>query len=202
MPSLNFNKNKYYVLKRNIIVLIRNDWKYIDKNCLYSINSIGQIRNNKTNKLLSLHKNKYGYIIAGLKINNKYKSFSVHRLVAKLFINNPNPKEFNVVNHINENKSDNRAENLEWCTQSYNHNYGNALNKQAKSHGVPVVAIKDNNIIIAGSGIILAKYLNTKTVIANAIRFKQKCKGYIIKYATTKQAMILGNKEIVVTIIN
>ena len=35
MPNLNFNKNKYYVPKRNIIVPIRNDWKYIDKNCLY-----------------------------------------------------------------------------------------------------------------------------------------------------------------------
>ena len=197
MPSLNFNKNKYYVPKRNIIVPIRNDWKYIDKNCLYSINSAGQIRNNKTNKLLNLHKNKYGYIVTNLKINNINKNVQVHRLVAELFIDNLNPKELNVVNHINENKSDNRAENLEWCTQSYNHNYGNALNKQAKSHGVPVVAIKDNKVIIACSGVILANRLNTKTVIANAIRFSQKCNGYIIKYATTKQAMILGNKEIV-----
>lgn len=44
----------------------------------------------------------------------------VSRMVALTHVENPNPSEYNVVNHINGIKSDDRAENLEWCTQSQN----------------------------------------------------------------------------------
>lgn len=51
----------------------------------------------------------------------------VHRIVAEAFV--PNPNGYSIVNHINENKSDNRAENLEWCTQQYNLTYGGARDR-------------------------------------------------------------------------
>lgn len=59
------------------------------------------------------------YLKISIRMNGKSKNLSVHRLVAKAFI--PNPLEKPCVNHLNGNKSDNRVENLEWCTYSENH---------------------------------------------------------------------------------
>ena len=53
----------------------------------------------------------------------KKKTVSVHRLVAMAFVNNPNPDKYKEVNHIDENKLNNNADNLEWCTRSYNQKY-------------------------------------------------------------------------------
>lgn len=55
----------------------------------------------------------------------------IHRLVAKAFI--PNPNNLPCVNHINENKQDNRACNLEWCTYQQNNTYGQRLDKMANT---------------------------------------------------------------------
>ena len=60
----------------------------------------------------------------------------VHRLVAQAFV--PNPKGHKEINHINEDKSDNRAENLEWCSRSYNVNYGKRIEKQRVHLLIPV----------------------------------------------------------------
>ena len=51
--------------------------------------------------------------------------------MAKAFVDNP--KGYTVVNHIDENKTNNNAENLEWCTQEYNRNYGHAEINRLKS---------------------------------------------------------------------
>jgi hypothetical protein len=60
--------------------------------------------------------NKYGYLQVGLSLNSKIKSFTVHTLVAKAFILNPDNKL--TVNHKDGNKLNNKKDNLEWATKS------------------------------------------------------------------------------------
>lgn len=63
-----------------------------------------------------------GYLKLGLSKKGKTENVFVHRLVAEAFI--PNPNNYPQVNHKNENKTDNRVENLEWCDSRYNNNFG------------------------------------------------------------------------------
>lgn len=74
-----------------------------------------------------------GYLIARFVNENGYKNFPVHRLVAEAFI--PKVKGKNYINHKNSNPSDNRVENLEWCTPSENllHAYDNSRRKKEKT---------------------------------------------------------------------
>ena len=100
----------------------------------YSVNSLGEVFNNKTGRKLKQSVNK-GYCIVYLYNKNGRKSFLVHRLVAKAFI--PNESNFPEVNHKDENPQNNRVENLEWCTSKYNNNYGThkeKLRQQMLSH--------------------------------------------------------------------
>ena len=95
-------------------------WKKIiidDIETNYSVSDEGNVRNDKTNKILS-QRVQQGYHHVGLTINGKAKSCRVHRLVAQAFIPNPNNKPY--VNHIDGVRNNNKVENLEWCTPKEN----------------------------------------------------------------------------------
>ena len=73
-------------------------------------------------KILVPNLNNKGYQYVGLSKNGKRKGMLVHRLVALAFI--PNLENKSQINHKNEIKNDNVVENLEWCENKYNANYG------------------------------------------------------------------------------
>lgn len=89
----------------------------------YSVSRLGNVRNDKTGRILKPGITR-GYLRVCLCKNGEHKNYRVHRLVAEAFI--PNPLGLPQVNHIDENKLNNRAENLEWCTIQYNQEYSNA----------------------------------------------------------------------------
>lgn len=106
-------------------------WKDVDGfGGLYSISSNGRVRNKRSGALLKPScSGNYKHI--QLCFDGKRKDVLVHRLVAKAFVENP--YQLNVVNHIDEDKHNNNAENLEWCTTQYNSTYGvGALSRNTK----------------------------------------------------------------------
>lgn len=88
---------------------------------LYQVSNEGMVKSLRNNKILSLFANHKGYLQVYLTKNGEKKGFLVHRLVAKTFI--PNPQNLPQVNHKDEDKTNNKVENLEWCTNDYNINY-------------------------------------------------------------------------------
>jgi len=106
---------------------------------LYQVSNTGKVKSVRMNHLMhpTLARGYYYLKLRGT--DGKDKSFPVHRLVALAFIQNLHG--YNCVNHIDENKLNNNADNLEWCTLSYNFNYGTARERQGISCGKPVKQI-------------------------------------------------------------
>lgn len=121
-------------------------WKNIpDYEGLYQASNLGRVKGLKRykqnhsklqlveEKIIKQYVNKYnGYVYVVLCKNGKENNCRVHKLIAKTFIPNPNNKS--QINHIDGNKQNNRANNLEWCTckENIQHAYSNGLivNKQ------------------------------------------------------------------------
>lgn len=111
----------------------------------YSVNEIGEVKNNITNKILT-PRIQQGYKHITLYINKKPKSCRVHRLVASAFIPNLENKPY--VNHKNGIRSDNRVENLEWVTPSENtqHAVDTGLFKPTREKGVVQYSLSGEKI--------------------------------------------------------
>lgn len=107
-------------------------WKDIDGYVgLYQVSSLGRVKNVRFNRFLNDNR-EYGYARVELFKDGKGKHHSIHRLVATAFV--PNPHNLPCVNHKDENKRNNRADNLEWCSHSYNNCYGTRLERVSKAN--------------------------------------------------------------------
>ncbi|MEK4132027.1 NUMOD4 domain-containing protein [Solibacillus sp. FSL W8-0474] len=94
---------------------------------LYMVSDTGRVFSKKSGVVLKTPLDRYGYQKVSLYSNKKYKYTTVHRLVAKAFIPNPDNKE--TVNHKDGNKTNNHVSNLEWATSGENtrHAHKNGL---------------------------------------------------------------------------
>ena len=92
----------------------------------YLFTEEGDVYSRKFRKLKKIKQrtNNKGYKIINLYNNGKGKTHSVHRLVAETHL--PNPDNLPEVNHIDEDKTNNNVDNLEWCTHAYNIEYSHA----------------------------------------------------------------------------
>jgi hypothetical protein len=99
---------------------------------LYEISNLGKVRNNKGETLKQGIKrtNCTCYKLVNLWKDGRYYKKYVHRLIAEAFI--PNPDNLPMVNHKDEDGTNNSIDNLEWCTREYNVNYGTAKERRAK----------------------------------------------------------------------
>lgn len=188
-------KNKK-IDKRKVVLIMQ--WRFIpgyDEK--YKISDSGIVINTKTNTELKGGETR-GYKYVVLCHNGKQSSPKIHRLVAELFL--PNPNKEKVVNHKDGNKSNNHISNLEWCSQSYNtkHSYENGFQKPKKGKDNPmygkygkenakskaVLMIKDNTVIKEFESIELAlKWLRQNgSPKANSSSISMCCNG--IKYKT------------------
>lgn len=121
-------------------------WKDIDGySGRYQVSNLGRIKSvNPRGKdgeiIFSTCCNQAGYRVVNLRTDGKPKTFLVHRLVASAFL--PNPHNFKIVNHINENREDNRVENLEWCDSKYNSQYSYRLHENVRRRGKRVLCVE------------------------------------------------------------
>ena len=112
---------------------------------LYEVSSYGRVRSldryvKSKGESYRLHKGRVlspikdtgDYLKVDLCCNGKCKTINVHKLVAEAFL--PNPDNLPEVNHIDEDKINNRVDNLEWCDRSYNISYGTRTERQKKTN--------------------------------------------------------------------
>ena len=99
---------------------------------LYQVSNLGRVKNIKRNKVLKPLERKGGYVNVNLYDRNlKMKTLTIHKLVALAFIENIS--NYPCINHKDENKKNNRVDNLEWCTSLYNNTYGTRLERTSET---------------------------------------------------------------------
>ncbi len=103
----------------------------------YSINRLGEVINNKTNRLLKPRSDRRGYLRVNLYKTKVIRTIFIHRLLALQFL--PNPNNYNIIDHIDQNKQNNSLENLRWTTASVNNRNCNRKN----TSGFPNIRINE-----------------------------------------------------------
>lgn len=132
-------------------------------------------------------KTPFGYFV--LKLRNEGKDFRipVHRLVAMAFI--PNPNNYPIINHKNGIKTDNRVENLEWCTHKMNtaHAWRIGLAFKSQNSGTPKIPILITNITTQ-------EELSFDSIHSAARYICARCNSHLHSVVTSISAGIKRNK--------
>lgn len=184
------------------------EWKFIPGCSYYQVSNLGRVKsldkyitfNNNGTLCTILKKGKIlkpvllnqGYLAVSIVFDNKERKLcKIHRLVASAFI--PNPNNLPYINHKDEVRTNNRMDNLEWCTPKYNSNYSDTGRKT----GAKIINRKDLSRPVEQydlEGNFIAEYPSineaqrctgiSETCIINY------CRGYYINYSTGKKVNV------------
>lgn len=164
---------------------------------VYRVSNYGRIKslgNNytKREKILKVQTTHSDYLRVPLSKNHKQRKYRINRLVAIAFV--PNPLNLPETNHKDENKHNNYADNLEWCTRKYNMNYGacakqyilnlHMLNLSKRTKSVIATDIISGTVFVfaSASEADRAGFGNQSTISACCLGKRRTCKGYTWKY--------------------
>lgn len=160
---------------------------------VYQVSSLGRIRSTLhtvryndgrvakfPGKVLKLTKNQDGYLCAVIRQRGTGRviSYKIHRVVAEVFV--ANPHGYTEVNHIDEDKTNNNAANLEWCDRLKNCNHGTRNERISAANSRPIILTKPGEPTrTMPSQTEAARWLGVRTQsVAYAIRHKTRCRGY------------------------
>lgn len=113
---------------------------------LYQVSNFGNVKSlgngicKTKEKIMKARKNKWGYLYLNLSKGGKKKTYTIHRLVAHAFL--PNPYNLPQVNHKDEDKTNNRVDNLEFCSAKSNCNYGTRNIRSAEKRYKKVLCVE------------------------------------------------------------
>lgn len=146
----------------------------------YKVDSAGNVYNSK-GRILKPCTSANGYLRVSL--NNgteKHKRFLIHRLVAQAFI--PNPDKLPQINHIDQDKTNNGAENLEWCSPLHNLNHSHIIEKAGKANERKVQCITTGKIYNSIKEITSELGLSHSNIVACCKGRRHTCGGLKWKY--------------------
>ena len=132
----------------------------------------------------------YDYLYVILYKNNENKHFRIHRLVANTFIDNPN--NYPYINHIDECKSNNNVNNLEWCSPKYNVNYGSCIKRRVEKQSKQIYCLENDTMYKSISECGRKLHLSIGNISSVLNKRRKQTKGYTFRYAN--QVLYKGEK--------
>jgi hypothetical protein len=167
---------------------------------LYQVSNMGRVRSldredaqgrGWKGRMLSSKLRKNGYREVIICRDGKRKYMLVHRLVAEAFLSNQD--NLPQVNHKDEDKGNNRVENLEWCDSKYNNNYGNHIKRVAEAREKPIYVVTNSGHRYYFSGVSKAARLlglHYQNITACLHGRQKTCHGYTFEWAVAKACQV------------
>ena len=168
----------------------------------YAVTVDGKVWSYHSNKFLKPHINDCGYEIVWISYTNNRKRIRkikrIHRLVAEAYVKNDDPENKTVVNHIDENKRNNRESNLEWCTPSENTRKSTKLRKNRTRKKIFAIKMETGESTIYESQVEAARNTSVKRRRINDILrgVRKSALGYRFEYVNQEEGCRLEDVDL------